>query len=87
MDDSLKIFVIVFCRDTHHMAPEGAEDCTLLGLGIDIRPHLFGRTMLNLNFTIVDLFFDVKIRYLICFVRFELLAFPFDSSRMALLLS
>ena len=87
MDDSLKILVVVFCGDTHRMAPEGAEDRTLFGFGIDIRSHLFGRTMLNLDFTIVDLFFDVKILYLDSFVRFELLAFPFDSSRMALLLS
>ncbi len=69
------------------MAAEGAEMEPLLGLCIDVCPHLIGRTVLDGDFPLIDLILNKKYFTLICLVRFMLLALPFVSSKIALILS
>jgi hypothetical protein len=43
---------------------EGAEIEPLLGLRIDVRPHLVGRTVLDGDFPLIDLILNKKILHL-----------------------
>ncbi len=69
------------------MSPELTKNRTLLRFCVDISPHLLGWAVLNNNVALVDLILDKKLLTLICFMHFELLAFPFVLRSKALILS
>jgi hypothetical protein len=79
--------VIVIIRgDAHDLAPEFAEDCALFGFGVYVSPHLVHWAVCQHNFALINLILHVEILDfdVFCFV---LLALPFVSRRIALVLS